>query len=929
MNRLVHKFWCIVLCLNCMEMFATSSPSDMLIIRHEFNSTVYEYDNDTMELNGNQSFYGDNSSDLFYLNGSGERMGSSSLSPSEYLFNPTRDNDDEGGGINKATVSTPKNKLAKKQIMANIRKTVEKGVEYLKSHAHLNKDNIEINSVMPTITENNSDNKDVNGNSLKSDNNNVLLSPLLDDIMSTSTSITQTKGNHVQNDDGEAHLRQLNVTPTSNRSTKNSTLHSSSTKYANNTPDDQHSNVTHINDTINKPIKSLEKHEPTKTKKSEMHIRDNKNNRIDSFKEKIDRNTEKPLLFDEKAFSDSGDYESESIPSGLYSENNEQANTEDDSQIGNFDLNENNDFSNVIRRFDEYVDLEGLDETSRNNRLNLLQGRDLLTTFLRIVETQHLLGSNCTAGTALNLGEGVVDRYAHDRFRVEAEIAVNRANMLTRIFKNTAPAVQESEQLLHASVLSMVEFDDDIFAAGNCFDWNQHPKKKGLFCPFAFRLPYPNHGASLAKDLAAEYHYLGNTSEWFFLARKNAERVIAKNEQYIKAYHLYSNSTEREVDKILSVKYEDGRWSKPYYDCGGGNIWMLTYTVPFFGHDNGTYFFKGTSGIDIDLRRVDIDQCPQKQVPGITQPLNIFAGTDKCKQRTTECEAITGLGFRRGSYKCTCRKGFYFPDTNIPQKYFNGSTLEEEYEKLMLNEPSTYSNPNSYHCLPCAEGCDACKDASPCVAALNWPMRTSILVLACAVIGFLPPAAYFTFRYQQVKVLRAASPALLRVIALGAFFIYCTSIVMYPNPSLYTCTARIWLREIGFSLTYGALMLKTWRISVIFRVRSAKAVKITDAALLKRLGVLCGCISVALLIRTIVAPPVVVVGRTADDLKAFLCKTNWWDHTFTSMEVLFLAWGVRLCIMVRKAPSEFNESRFISMAIYNEFLLTCFLNVSM
>lgn len=85
----------------------------------------------------------------------------------------------------------------------------------------------------------------------------------------------------------------------------------------------------------------------------------------------------------------------------------------------------------------------------------------------------------------------------------------------------------------------MVEFDDDIFAAGNCFDWNQHPKKKGLFCPFAFRLPYPNHGASLAKDLAAEYHYLGNTSEWFFLARKNAERVIAKNEQYITGMYIF------------------------------------------------------------------------------------------------------------------------------------------------------------------------------------------------------------------------------------------------------------------------------------------------------------------------------------------------------------------------------------------------------
>jgi G protein-coupled receptor 158 len=67
-------------------------------------------------------------------------------------------------------------------------------------------------------------------------------------------------------------------------------------------------------------------------------------------------------------------------------------------------------------------------------------------------------------------------------------------------------------------------------------------------------------------------------------------------------------------------------------------------------------------------------------------------------------------------------------------------------------------------------------------------------------------------------------------------------------------------------------------------VRSAKAVKITDASLLKRLGILCGFVGVALLVRTLVAPPVVIVGRTADNLKAFLCKTDWWDHTFTSSE---------------------------------------------
>jgi len=48
-----------------------------------------------------------------------------------------------------------------------------------------------------------------------------------------------------------------------------------------------------------------------------------------------------------------------------------------------------------------------------------------------------------------------------------------------------------------------------------------------------------------------------------------------------------------------------------------------------------------------------------------------------------------------------------------------------------------------------------------------------------------------------------------------------------------------------------------------------------------------------------------------------------------AVELSLLVWGIRLCIVVRKAPSEFNESKFISLAIYNEFLLSLFLNISM
>lgn len=46
-----------------------------------------------------------------------------------------------------------------------------------------------------------------------------------------------------------------------------------------------------------------------------------------------------------------------------------------------------------------------------------------------------------------------------------------------------------------------------------------------------------------------------------------------------------------------------------------------------------------------------------------------------------QCVPIMGLGFRRGSYRCVCKDGFYFPNVTSPHKYYNGTVLEEEYEK--------------------------------------------------------------------------------------------------------------------------------------------------------------------------------------------------------------------------------------------------------
>lgn len=53
------------------------------------------------------------------------------------------------------------------------------------------------------------------------------------------------------------------------------------------------------------------------------------------------------------------------------------------------------------------------------------------------------------------------------------------------------------------------------------------------------------------------------------------------------------------------------------------------------------------------------------------------------------------------------------------------------------------------------------------------------------------------------------------------------------------------------------------------------------------------------------------------DLKFKQCSYNWWDHSLAIGEVLFLAWGIRVCYNVRNAESLYNEARMISYAIYN------------
>jgi hypothetical protein len=45
---------------------------------------------------------------------------------------------------------------------------------------------------------------------------------------------------------------------------------------------------------------------------------------------------------------------------------------------------------------------------------------------------------------------------------------------------------------------------------------------------------------------------------------------------------LGNDSLPEQVKTVLTATIDDGHWTKPYFDCGGGDVWMVTFSSPIF-----------------------------------------------------------------------------------------------------------------------------------------------------------------------------------------------------------------------------------------------------------------------------------------------------------------------------------------------------------
>lgn len=207
------------------------------------------------------------------------------------------------------------------------------------------------------------------------------------------------------------------------------------------------------------------------------------------------------------------------------------------------------------------------------------------------------------------------------------------------------------------------------------------------------------------------------------------------------------------------------------------------------------------------------------------------------------------------------------------------------------------------------------------------PSEIIIFVLVALATLFSILMAALTFGYSKYKAILASSPLFLYLMLVGSVMIYAGIITWPLHTSSALCMIHWWLLGIGFILMFGALLVKTWRISRIFNDADLTIVKISNKELLLVVGVAVG-IEAALLVIWTAAGRSVAVRKSVDAnrprLDYMTCTTSTIGFVILIIaavyKALIIAAGVWLSFRTWKVKySIYNESRWVAFSMYNLF----------
>ncbi|XP_022088746.1 gamma-aminobutyric acid type B receptor subunit 1-like [Acanthaster planci] len=211
------------------------------------------------------------------------------------------------------------------------------------------------------------------------------------------------------------------------------------------------------------------------------------------------------------------------------------------------------------------------------------------------------------------------------------------------------------------------------------------------------------------------------------------------------------------------------------------------------------------------------------------------------------------------------------------------------------------------------------------------------IILACCFL-------IFNIHFKNRRMIKMSSPNINNLMLIGGMLAYVSIIfqgvdtaIASTDTFLSMCKAKTWCLSTGFSLAFGSMFCKTWRVHKIFTNKTAMRMVLKDHRLLIWVAVLV-LLDIVILILWEILDPLVAVERLGakvvdnenDDvvytpIRLFCESRNqiYWIGTFYIIDGLLLIFGAFLAWETRKVSiPALNDSKYIGICVYNVLIMS-------
>ncbi|SPQ98443.1 unnamed protein product (mitochondrion) [Plasmodiophora brassicae] len=210
-------------------------------------------------------------------------------------------------------------------------------------------------------------------------------------------------------------------------------------------------------------------------------------------------------------------------------------------------------------------------------------------------------------------------------------------------------------------------------------------------------------------------------------------------------------------------------------------------------------------------------------------------------------------------------------------------------------------------------------------------MRMSILALVLVLSAIIAILQAVIFAHRSHAAIRGSDHWLSQVTLSGSYVAFAGVCTMGYEQS-WSCIITPFLLSFAFVMIFGSTTAKAWRIHSIFCQRTMNVVKITTGKLVKLVALFASYEIAECVVRAVVGQPTCVItavpnSQTGLDDGRFcvLAYESIFSVLIYTPKVLCLLYGCYLAFQIRNCPSNFNESKFIMLSMYNSMVIAVLL----